>query len=320
MVATTGKRAIPIDQTGARTDPGMDDANIGGVAYGDSYTFCRQVNDDETWPHMLSRATGQRFANCGVGNYGLDQALLRYEREASLRGGRIAIMGVVPETICRVQSFWKHFSEYGNIFAFKPRFRVMEEGELALLPNAIRKQEDFFRIDELLPALMKNDEFTAAKFNQDMLRAPYLLHTLRTWRRTLPLVLAAAADCIAGGGERAFFEVMKRNTAITAGQYRNEKATALLAAIVRRFAETARSNGATPMLVFIPQLLDLQYLRGGNHFYLDFLEGLREDLRTVDMGPTLLEQGDDKAIYIEDRFGGHLSTLGNSIVCDALLP
>ena len=317
---TNRQTTYSIDHTGARTDPGMEDLDFGGVAYGDSYTFCRQVNDDQTWPHMLSRAMGQRLANCGVGNYGLDQALLRYEREASLRGSRIAIMGVVPETICRVQSVWKHFSEYGNIFAFKPRYRVTGDGELAFVPNAIRTEDDFYRIDELLPELIKNDAFYAAKFQRDMLRVPYVVHVARTWKRTLPLVLAAAADRFSEGGERAFFEVMKRNTAIAAGQYQNEHATTLLAAIVRRFAETARSNGAVPILVIIPQLLDLQYLKNGNHFYLDFLDSLEGVLNTVDLGPTLLEQEDDTVMYIEDKFGGHLSPEGNRIVCDALFP
>ena len=309
-----------IDATGARTDPGMAQAPVVGIACGDSYTFCRQVNDDETWPHLMSKESGRRFANIGVGNYGIDQALLRLEREIETRRPAVVIMGVVPETICRVQGVWKHFSEYGNVFAFKPRFRLTQDGTLELLPNPVSAPEDFLRIPELLPDLKKDDRFYDLKFRRDLLRAPYLFHIARTWRRTLPLATAALIDKLKGGGERAFVEVMKRNIELSAAQYRDPEATALMAAIVRRFAKVARDHGATPILLFIPQLLDLAYLRAGDHFYAPFLAELAGELDVVDMGPALADRTADAEMFIEDRFGGHLSARGNALVAETLLP
>lgn len=309
-----------IDETGARSDPGMATAPAVGIACGDSYTFCRQVNDDETWPHFLSQATGQRFANIGVGNYGLDQSLLRLEREFTMRDASVAIMGVVPETICRVQGMWKHFSEYGNVFAFKPRFHLTADGTLDLMPSPIDTPEGFFRIAEMLDHLKKNDRFYDLKFRHDLLRMPYLFHVALTWRRTSRLAVAALSDRLHGGGRRAFAQVMRRNIEISAAQYRDPAACALLAAIIRRFAAIARQNGATPILLFIPQLLDLEHLRSGNHFYSSFLTDLADDLDIVDMGPALAGSTDDAEMYIDDLFGGHLSPKGNALVADKLLP
>ncbi len=80
--------------------------------------------------------------NFGVGNYGFDQALLRLERELPSLECRVVIMGVVPETISRVQSYWKHYFEYGNTLAFKPRF-ILEGDRLVHHPLTVWKPEDF---------------------------------------------------------------------------------------------------------------------------------------------------------------------------------
>src|SRR3972149_4123053 len=75
------------------------------------------------------------IAAFGVGNYGVDQALLRYECMTLPDTVRFVVMGFVPETICRIQSYWKHYLEFGNTFAFKPRFILDQEGRLMLLEN-----------------------------------------------------------------------------------------------------------------------------------------------------------------------------------------
>lgn len=41
--------------------------------------MCREVNDNETIQYFLSNLTNSFVSNYGVGNYGLDQAVLRFE-------------------------------------------------------------------------------------------------------------------------------------------------------------------------------------------------------------------------------------------------
>ena len=74
--------------------------------------------------------------NFSVGNYGVDQSLLRLKREYAKNKTKIVILAVVPETISRIQSMWKHYSEYGNTFGFKPRFVIVDD-KLTLLKNPI---------------------------------------------------------------------------------------------------------------------------------------------------------------------------------------
>jgi hypothetical protein len=67
--------------------------------------------------------------NYRVGNYGLDQSLLRLERELPQLEAEVVVMGVVPETVVRVQSYWKHFD-----LARRDRGRVSEEASAGSNP------------------------------------------------------------------------------------------------------------------------------------------------------------------------------------------
>ena len=133
-----GKTNWTINQFCARTNPNFDNLESNTSCYGDSFTFSRQVNDDETWVHYLSEFTNSNVINFGVGNYGVDQALLRLKREFPKYPTKIVIMGVVPETICRIVSVWKHYYEYGNTFGFKPRF-ILKNNSLNLIENIMEK-------------------------------------------------------------------------------------------------------------------------------------------------------------------------------------
>ena len=45
---------------------------------GDSYAFCRYVNDNETWESFLEKKMNIGVRNYGVGNFGIDQAIIKY--------------------------------------------------------------------------------------------------------------------------------------------------------------------------------------------------------------------------------------------------
>ena len=53
--------------------------------YGDSFAFCRYVNNDETWECFLEKFINEGVKNYGVGNYGLDQSFLKYLKKKILK-------------------------------------------------------------------------------------------------------------------------------------------------------------------------------------------------------------------------------------------
>ena len=84
--------------------------------------------------------------NFGVGNYGIDQALLRMKREYPKNKTDSVILAIVPETISRIVSIWKHYYEYGNTFGFKPRF-ILKNNQLQLIQNPIDNELKFFKYE-----------------------------------------------------------------------------------------------------------------------------------------------------------------------------
>jgi hypothetical protein len=307
-----------IGPDGSRVNPGFCAKPPNALLYGDSYAFARQVNDDETWAHQLSLLLGMNVANRGVGNYGLDQAVLRLEREFDQHPAPVVIMCVVPETISRVLSAWKHFSEYGNTLAFKPRFVLDEGRRLKLISNPMSVPGAFLEIQRVLPLLQESDVFFKRKFKPDMLRFPYLWHLWRSRKRNIPLVAAAIGDRIAGGGKRAFCQVMDRNINLAAELYGEAEPVELLVALTERFVAFVKSRNAQPILVILPQLFDLKRLRSGNHYYAPFVDQVKGMLQVFDFGPDFSASGNDAANYIDDQFGGHLSDVGNRMVAEKL--
>src|SRR6185295_1354810 len=52
------------------------------LCFGDSFTWCDQVIDADAWPRLVEdRRADVEALNFGVGGYGTDQALLRFERD-----------------------------------------------------------------------------------------------------------------------------------------------------------------------------------------------------------------------------------------------
>ncbi|MCK5346998.1 MAG: hypothetical protein KAR20_26495, partial [Candidatus Heimdallarchaeota archaeon] len=194
-----------IDARGARNLPFDVEENV-IASFGDSYTFCRQVKDNETWQYHLSKKLQAGVLNFGVGNYGIDQALLRYESMELPETVKMVILGFVPETICRIHSYWKHYLEYGNTFAFKPRFMI-DKGKLVLHKCAMQGEDDFNRIREKTKDIQALDYFYNTKFKSEQFRFPYLIsffrHPLRNcallWlliKRKLFRVFGISSPCV----------------------------------------------------------------------------------------------------------------------------
>ncbi|MFI5001752.1 MAG: SGNH/GDSL hydrolase family protein [Reyranellales bacterium] len=80
-------REVNYDDRGFRLTPAPPaDAAAGAaiLAAGDSFTEGDEVSDAETWPAYMPALVGRRTINAGVNGYGLDQTVLRTERQAAL--------------------------------------------------------------------------------------------------------------------------------------------------------------------------------------------------------------------------------------------
>ncbi len=127
--------------------------------YGDSYCMCRDVQDDETIPWYLGEMRKTRVANYGVGNYGLDQALLRLQRDYQYERSEIVIMAVTSITMARCCSVYRHYLEPGNFFALKPRFEISKnKGELNLIEYPFQKKEEIIKLEKYKKFFRSHDD------------------------------------------------------------------------------------------------------------------------------------------------------------------
>src|SRR3989338_5586497 len=196
----TGKDGITkyhIGSRGSRKNPGHEKLPIKISCYGDSFLFARQVNDNETCQWHLSELTKTNVLNFSVGNYGLDQALMRLKREYPKNKTKIVVMGVVPSTIVRILCMWKHYNEYGNTFGFKPRFMI-ENGKLRLVKNFIDNDKKFLEYWKYLPEIRKHDYFYETKFKREMIEFPYFVSILSDPLRNIPLMFHISVSKFAG--------------------------------------------------------------------------------------------------------------------------
>lgn len=315
-----GKYAYCIDARGSRCNPGHEDLTLMFSTYGDSYTFCREVEDHETWQWFLAEETHTNVLNFGVGNYGLDQTLLRLRREWPSNRTPVVIIGIVPQSIGRNLSVWKHYNEFGNLLAFKPRFLV-DGGRLRLVPNPVDTREKYFQLASLLPSIQATDYFYARRFKTEAFRFPFLASMIVNWR-AVTLILAKAAR---RAMKRVPFleEHLSRLIAErldtfgvrqTVALFRDPDAMDLLEGLAREVAEYARMQGFVPVLALLPMKDDWLYMKRHGHFYEAGLERLRRHLMVVDAAPRLLNVASPRALYRD----WHYSPGGNRIVASVI--
>lgn len=314
-----GLVTFQIDDRGARLNPGFEGRPSKVAVFGDSYAFCRLSADDETFPHHLSRLLDSNVLNFGVGNYGLDQALLRLERELPGLDGRYVVMAVVPETMARVHSFWKHYFEYGNTLAFKPRF-VLEDGRLEHVPSAIQSAPDLGRYDSQLGRIQSLDPFHASKFRRDVFRFPHVWSLARRLRRHGPILAHLLRGRLTGDGEtsrrRAFGVIMRENIRATAALYERPESRDLLRALVERFTETCEQAGKTPLLVILPQPIDLEWVERHGNYYSGFWSSLDAGCPVLDLTRDFLDSPRREHLHVGGALGPHVSAEGNRMVAE----
>ena len=144
------------------------------TSFGGSFVFGRQVKDHETWQEQISKVNNYNITNYGVGNYGTDQAILRYKYTKFEKNTKIVLLGIVPDHICRIQSEWKHFFEFGNIHGFKPKF-YLKNKKLFLKKNPLNKDTKIKEIKKIINSCKKSDRFYKEKFKKNIFEFPFLI-------------------------------------------------------------------------------------------------------------------------------------------------
>ena len=323
-----GKVKWTTNSSGARTNPEFEKTESKISCYGDSFAFCRQVNDDETWEHYLSKTFMINVQNFGVGNYGLDQTLLRLKREYALNPTKIVIIGVVPDTISRILSMWKHYYEYGNTLGFKPRFKI-SNNDLELIKNPIDTKEKFLKYTNYLNIIQENDFFYKTKFSKEKITFPYCINIFRNWKRNLELIRAVKRieknESDGDNSKEILWKpmsiIMEINLKWRVQLFQNKNNLDLIIKILEEYVMFSKQNNFLPVFVFLPQKDDLLFIKKNYHFYENMINAILKikDLVFFDITKELIQIKNLDELYSDDNdYGGHYSADGNKKISELI--
>jgi hypothetical protein len=117
---------------------------------------------------------------------------------------------------------------------------------------------------------------------------------------------------------RAFEAVMRANAEQTGALYRDPSARALFRALARRFRDGCEARDRTPLLVVIPQPMDLERLDRGEDDYRAFIALLGNLLPVVDLTDAFHGSENWRDLFVDGPLGPHVNPRGNRMIADAL--
>ena len=290
-------------------------------AYGDSFVFGRFVRDQNVWTEILSKNMGYNIINYGVGNYGFDQALLRYERNKNKNKNSIyTFIGVVPETINRINSIWKHYLEFGNIYGFKPSF-FFDGKKLILRKNPITNIKNFNnqKIVKIISNISKKDFFYDKKFKKFQFRNSYIVSFFRNFNFNCKLfarIFLFSLNNQKNKKKYLFPLYYSNNIELANDLYLDNKSTDLFRLLIKRYKNITKKNNSIPVIIIFPQKVDIDLFKKNKNNYCSFFNSIK-NIKIIDLTKFLSNKNTQK-IYLDAEHGGHLTTYGNRIVAEKI--
>ncbi len=278
------------------------------MAIGCSFTYGQEVDGPETWPACVDAAREDlEVVNFGYGFYGIDQAFLRYRREAEALKPDEVWLGVLPSALPRILGVYppaqRHWT---NVLHVKPRFVLDTIGGLELVPSPARS------LDDLVTLLSDQDRFLESVGRHDawVQHRPSAYERFGTsvWHRSAfaRLLVTALED----GGREAKPEVLDPDSEVRR----------LALALVRELADEVRANGARFRVFILPDRLDLaDRVEHGAAYWDGFVTDLtRAGIEGLDLAEgfaSVSAQSDDR-YWAPD---GHYSAEGNRIAAETVV-
>ena len=284
-------------------------------AFGDSFTYCSEVADNETWEHYVEEQTGWDCLNFGVSGYGPDQALLKY-RDIEIPT-RFTVLGIWDENIGRLMAQWWGFYRPGGI-GMKPRFEVAQDGSIRLVESPIKGVDDLERLRDrdFMERLKESDYWFA--YDRRLGRPTKL-----RWPATFTVVSH-------WGFFSKYLGIYVKN--IVAPSFDSERATrkfshlyevdspglAIMKHVIEQFTATAKERQETPVVMILPTWHSVDMIEQfGRSPYGSLVDYLQETgCVFVDIGEVFAQEQYD-TYYVS--YNGHFSPRGNKRVADVLV-
>ena len=276
-------------------------------AYGDSFTQGAEVEDAGTWQDQFEAMTGRAILNLGCGGFGLDQAVLKFEKYGSRFATPYVILGFNSPEYRRLVSYHSFFHfkyDITQLYAFKPIFVDEGAGPRLVKPpcdNAPCLYDALVHRTPELDAFMQAHDFWYRDYlAKPAFRFPYTL----SFARAFPFWLHMRGE---HRGQEDYFFV-------------NSWALQLAKHLTDRFAARCESTGAKPLCLILNRPTDLRLARTGVRWDQPLLDHFRErNIPFVDTTAYILEKcahlPDFRLLTAPDD---HFNEEGNKLIAEAL--
>jgi len=274
------------------------------VALGCSMTHGEEVGARDSWCAQLDADLAEvEVANLGVAAYGLDQALLRLQRDGFALEPDEIWLGLLPQAALRVTTAFRPLLDHWSLdVAFKPRFALDAGGGLVPVPCPTRSLADCARLLADQPAFLAEvgvgDPWVQQTPGAYAPRGSDWRH--HSFLGRVGLTLAE-----------------KRGRGLDAAFDDGHAFGQLLSAIVRQARAQSEARGLRFRLLILPGRGDLEQRAGGARgYWTEWCERRHaEGLEIVDLSEALLADGGGAELFAPQ---GHLSPRGSRVVAEAL--
>jgi len=286
------------DASGSRLIPAFPTPGNACVSlYGDSFT--QSANDHEhAWSNVLSKRLNCRVANFGIGGYGSDQALIRFEENVDDEAG-VVILAHLTENI--VRNLNQSRVLLGSRWGLKPRF-ILDNSEngLTLVPlpgSSAREAIDMVQAPELH---LEHEYFRpGGPSGISRLTFPYFVSMLRLFNDD------HVRSKISGRPwYMQYYEVDHPSRGLE-----------VTSRIVARFHRVAAERGKISVSILLPTPLDFEYFRKtGTWVYGSLIDRVSDfGYEMVDLSPLFLNAIGDRD-YRELFSGTHFTAEGDVLL------
>ncbi len=278
-------------------------------SFGDSYTHCDGVKNEDTWQEKLGGINRTlEVMNFGVTGFGLDQAFLRYQQDGVSYQPDVVFIGFMTENIFRnVNVFRPFYQPQGGLPFTKPRFSIQDD-RLVLLKNSMRELSQYTELlthpEIVLPKLGAHDYF-------------YHIHYKQGFFDFLPSVRLIKMESFKIIRKYIFDDIIDDSSdyASIHGYYNeNSEAFLVTAGIFDEFYRNAVSHNSIPIILVFPNTWDIiRYRANGTKAYTPLLTYFdMKNYQYIDLLNAFDIYG--KEFEVKDLCAGHYSVLGNEIV------
>ncbi len=271
------------------------DGKVRIMTLGDSYVYCSQVRNDETWQAYLEGLRDDvEVLNLGLPGAGTDQAFLRWRRDGKPFWSQLVVLGIWPDNVFRNLAIVDYYRTTLDLAFTKPRLVLDASGAPRFVNAPIMSRAEL--------ALTLTHPETNTLLEHDFWFDPR--DATAFWYRRIRVLQMA---------DSVWWRYQRKLTykKLLSGEIPD--AIEVSVAIAKLFAAEVRAAGSIPLVLVIPDRERLAL--GTEEQPFPLIQRIRdEQIGVIDMGPTFGHEvmTNGPAEYYVDGIG-HQSPYGNRI-------